>query len=169
MTNRLQNCCIATISALLLASSADAAELSARAVKNIKAHVPSMGDGPGDWIQFKNGHGVKNARIAYAEMKNIVVGTTGRTPMAVSHVQWRYESGSGRWNTLILFKESKGKIAQTGIYPNYIGSTDKLEIKQNKIFVHLSDSEDYGGFPVSPGVKKEGKGWISLIPGAFTP
>jgi hypothetical protein len=161
-------CALLTI-LLTSAPTRAAAVITTERVKNLKVHVPSMGDGPGDWIQFKNGNGIKNKTVGWAKMKSVAIGTAGNTPFAVSHVTWHGTTGSGYWNTLILFKELRGKISQTGIYPHCIGSTDKIEIKQNRIFVHLSDSEDYGGFLISPGIKKEGKGWISFIPSTFTP
>ncbi len=161
-------CLFIAISTFLTCSSAWAAGgLTVNAVKNARAQVPSMGQGSGQWVQFKNGAALKTKAVPFAEMKTIAVGITGKTPCAVTHITWN-TGGSGYWNTLILFKESNGKLAQVGRFNDYVGSTDKLEIKENRIFVHLTDQESVDAFSGDASVKKEGKGWISLAPSAFT-
>jgi hypothetical protein len=134
-------------------------------LKNMRARVPSMGEGPGDWVQFRNGLGVKTEAVPYAQMRSVATGRIGNVPTSVAHVTWN-TGGSGNWSALLMFVESKGKQVQVGTFTHYIGSTDKLEIKNNRIFVHL-DSEDANAFKGMSGVKLEGKGWISMAPKEF--
>jgi hypothetical protein len=134
-------------------------------LKNMRARVPSMGEGPGNWVQFRNGIGIKTKAVPYAEMRTVATGRIGKVPTSVAHVTWN-TGGSGNWSALLMFVESKGKQVQVGKFTHYIGSTDKLEIKNNRVFVHL-DEEDANAFTSGMGVKREGKGWISMAPKEF--
>jgi len=136
-------------------------------LNNSRTRVPSLGDGPGNWVQFRNGKGKETSAVPFAEIKRVAVGTASNKPSGVAHITWN-TGGSGYWNTIILYRESKGKITQVGNFSDCIGSTDKLEIKNNKVFVHLTDKESVDSLARQNGVRKEGKGWISLAPSAFS-
>lgn len=152
--------------ALASSTVATAAGLTTDQIKNLKVRVPSMGEGPGDWIQFRHGNGIKNKVVGWAKMKSVAIGLNGKRPVAVSHVTWQGIEGSGYWNSLILFKESNGKIKQTGTYTPMISTADKVDFRKGRVFVHLSDPEEIG-YAKGNGGKVEGKGWVSIPTSAF--
>lgn len=147
-------------------TAATAASLTIDQIKNLKVLVPSMGEGPGDWIQFRKGNGLKNKTVGWAKMTSVAVGTDGKKPFAVSHITWQGVSGSGIWNTLILFKESNGKIKQTGRYTPMVSTADKVDIRRGRVFVHLTDPEEVT-YAKEHGGRAEGKGWMSIPTSMF--
>ena len=119
-----------------------------------------LAQGNGDWIQFRNGKG-KATGIPSAEMKVVASGTVDGMPGAAAFVTWR-TGGSGRWTTLLLFKRVRGKIDEVGYFCDYVHSTDKLQIKQSRVFVHLSDKEELAMFKTDNRVRLEQGDYISI-------
>jgi len=152
---------LATSTAFASSTAATAASLTTDQIRNLKVRVPSMGEGPGDWIQFRNGNGIKNRAVGWAKMKSVAVGSNGKRQFAVSHVTWQGVDGSGYWNSLVLFKESNGKIKQTGNYTPMISTADKVDIRKGRVYVHLTDPAEIS-YAKENGGKSEGKGWMSI-------
>lgn len=121
--------------ALLVSTAGWAAEpgISQEQLLNMRCSIPSLGDGPPDEVQFKNG------QCSWGENKGQIlstaVGDLNHDGIADGAIVYGYNSGgSGFFTALIVFLKNKGKIVQLDeITLGDRSSPQKLSIKNNKV------------------------------------